>query len=136
MLFSNESEALSQESSSESEIEEMLGAHPSRSLQPHLSKSDIHRNIILLVLMDTAWLFGATEMGLASSPLYVYLKASNTLIGLINGTFILGLFGIFISPFITIKFPVKKLYVLVVHIPYLLPWGLIGSLLFSRAIGG
>ena len=111
---------------------------PDRSDSPPraMTPADIRHNMILLVLIDMVWLFGWTEMQLASSPLYVYLKASNTLIGLISATFILGLFGVFLSPFITIHFPLKKVYLLVVHIPYLLPWGLIGlGLIFSRQLG-
>ena len=133
MSESKVNEAISHGSSPEGEIEVLS---PSQISQQPLSKANIHRNMILLVLMDTVWIFGVTEMGLASSPLYVYLKTSNTMIGLINATGILGLIGIFLSPFITIHFPIKKLYLLIVNIPYLLPWGLIGcALIFSRQMG-
>lgn len=101
-----------------------------------MSKADIKHNMILLVLIDTIWLFGWTEMMLASSPLYKYLGMSNTMIGLMNFTFILGLFGIFASPFITIHFRFKKFYMFCAHIPYLLPWGLIGfAVIFSSKLG-
>ena len=84
-------------------------AAPPGPRQQPLSKIDIRHNMILLILMDTVWLFGATEMTLASSPLYAYLKASNTVIGLIQGSYVLGLLGIFLSPFITIRFPNQKI---------------------------
>lgn len=100
------------------------------------SAADIRHNLIVLVLIDCIWVFGAAEMLLAAGPLYVYLHASNTLIGLIGSSQILGLLGVFLSPFITRRFPVKKLYLLIVHVPYIGPWGIIGiGLILSRRLG-
>lgn len=98
-----------------------------------LSPSDIRHNLIMLVVIDCLWAFGAAEMQLASGPLYVYLNASNTVIGLIGTSQMLGLVGIFLSPFITRRFPIKKYYLLLVHLPYLAPWGFIGlALILSQ----
>ncbi len=96
-----------------------------------LSQSDIRHNLLMLVLIDSLWVFGAAEMQLAAGPLYVHLNASNTLIGLIGSLQMLGLVGIILSPFITRRFPTKKYYLLTVHVPYLAPWGAIGAALVA-----
>ncbi|MBI2843871.1 MAG: MFS transporter [Armatimonadetes bacterium] len=102
-----------------------------------LSDRDIRHNMIVLIMIDAIWGLGATEIGLASSPLYVFLHASNTIIGFATGTLaILALVGVFFSPFITLRFRVKKWYLLIAHLPYLGAWGLIGlALIMSGRLG-
>ncbi|AHF94820.1 hypothetical protein OPIT5_27665 [Opitutaceae bacterium TAV5] len=107
------------------------GSPPSDKGRTSLSPADIRHNVLMLVLIDSIWVFGAAEMQLASGPLYVHLNASNTMIGLIGSLQMLGLFGILLSPFITRHFPIKKYYLFLVHLPYLAPWGAIGIALVS-----
>lgn len=101
-----------------------------------LSPADIKHNIIVMLLIDCLFTLGTEEMSRAAGPLYKYLGASNTMVGLMAATQITSLLGIFLSPFISRRFPYKKVYVLITHIPYLLPWGLIGfGLIMSRHFG-
>jgi len=96
----------------------------------------IRRNMICTILVDSIWSMGYTEFMIASNPLFVYLHASNTVIGLISGFAWAGLLGVFLSPFITRRFRVKKWYLFVTHIPYLGSLGLLGlGLLFSQRLG-
>lgn len=131
----NEVATLSSASAQEDELQQTDIDGESSGDKP-LSHADVVHNLKVLIGIDCIWTFGAAEMMLAASPLYVYLNASNTLIGLIGSTQVLALLGVILSPFITRRFPVKKVYLLLVHIPYLLPWGLIGAgLILSRAFG-
>ncbi|MHB9035789.1 MAG: MFS transporter [Armatimonadota bacterium] len=101
-----------------------------------LTAVDIRHNMIVLIMMDAMWIMGSAEIALASGPLYVFLNASNTIIGLIGSVAVLGLVGVFLSPFISVRCRVKKWYLLIAHIPYLAPWGAIGAaLIFSRQLG-
>ena len=97
--------------------------------------ADIRRNMKTVILLNSLFATGWAELFLALSPLWIYLGASNTTIGLINAASMTGLFGMFISPWISKLFPVKKWYLLVAHLPYLLPLGLAGlGVIFSGRI--
>jgi MFS family permease len=92
-----------------------------------LSPADVRHNVRVNVAMSAIFQIGGAEMALASGPLLVYLGASNTLIGLINGFGWLALFGVFVSPFISRHCPQKKWYMFWSHVPYIGAWGLIGA---------
>lgn len=122
------------EAATEAEIAEQTA--DDKAYGPPLSKADIKHNIIVMLLIDCLFTLGTEEMSRASGPLYKYLNASNTMVGLIAASQITSLLGIFLSPFISRRFPYKKVYVLITHIPYLLPWGLIGfGLILSKHFG-
>jgi MFS family permease len=114
------------------------GVHGVETAQSNsMSKEDIKHNVKVCVMMDVIWGIGATEMAVAANPMLVWLGASNAVIGLVTQSFaFMGLLGVILSPFITKRFKVKKWYLLVVHIPYLATWGLIGmGLVFSQTLG-
>lgn len=101
-----------------------------------LSEADVKHNVKVNVFLDAIYCFGAADFALASGPLYVYLGASNTLIGAINSLAILALLGVLLSPYITRRFPYKKKYLFVVHLPYIGAYGLIGlGVLLSGMLG-
>lgn len=96
----------------------------------------IKRNMISTILVDSIWQMGYTEFLIASTPLFVYLNASNTLIGIITGFAWTGLLGVVLSPFITCRFRVKKWYLFTAHLPYLGSLGLIGlGLVLAQVLG-
>ena len=101
-----------------------------------LSKADIKRNMIAIILLESIFYMGFTDLQLAMQPLLVYLKASNSMIGIINGATIMGLVGVFFSPWITRRFRYKKWYMFVVHMPYIGSVGLMGlAVLMSKQFG-
>lgn len=103
---------------------------------PPLSPADIKHNIIVMLLIDCLFTLGTEEMSKANGPLFNYLGASNKMVGLMGAVQIASLLGVFLSPFISRRFPYKKVYVLITHIPYLLPWGMIGlGLIMSQNFG-
>jgi MFS family permease len=85
--------------------------------------------MIMLVLVDAVWSMGYTEFQIASNPLFKYLHASNKLVGLVTGFAFIELLGVFLSPFITVRFRQKKWYLFIAHIPYLGSLGMIGVML-------
>ncbi len=93
------------------------------------SKADIRRNMFAVVLLDSIFTTGWAELGLALGPLWVYLNASNKLIGAVQGATIFALFGMIVSPWISPRFPIKKYYLLAANVPYLLPIGLAGGVI-------
>lgn len=99
---------------------EMLTAAPS------LSKADIRHNMIVLIMMDAIFGMGVSELSVVAQPLWRYLGASNTLIGDVASLSILALIGVFLSPIISLRMPIKKWYLFVAHLPYIGSWGLIG----------
>ena len=101
-----------------------------------LKKEDIMHNMKVLVLLDAIFFTGAADLGVVVGPLYVWLGMSNTFIGILSGATFAGLLGVFISPWISRRFPVKKYYMLVAHVPYLLTWLLSGlALIFADRLG-
>lgn len=94
--------------------------------QQELSPAQIKRNVILFVLLGSAFTIGTADLQLAMQPLLVDLNASNTMIGFINGAPIMALAGIFFSPWITRYFPKKKKYFFFVNVPYVGMFLLIG----------
>lgn len=100
------------------------------------SKTDIKHNMIVLVMLDAIFTMGAADLQIATGPLWKFLHASNTVIGLAGSLAMLGVIGAFFSPFISLKFSIKKWYLLLAHLPYLGAWLLIGlALVFSRQLG-
>jgi hypothetical protein len=93
-----------------------------------LSKHDIRRNMLFCILLDTIWLTGYTDFQLALQPLLVYLHASNKVIAFVFGATWLALPGMFITPWITRRFPIKKWYLFVVNMPYMGSVGIAGLL--------
>lgn len=101
-----------------------------------LSAADIRHNMIVLIMLDAIFGMGATDLQIAIGPLWKYLQASNTVIGLVGSLQMTAIFGVVVSPFISLRFRIKKWYLLLTHIPYLAAWGLIGlALLFSKNLG-
>lgn len=101
-----------------------------------LSEVDVKHNVKVNVFLDAIYAFGAADFALVAGPLYVFLGASNTLIGAINALAILALLGVALSPYITKRFPYKKKYLFVVHLPYIGAYGLIGlGVLLSGTLG-
>ena len=91
-----------------------------------MSKSDIRRNMTCCIMLDTMFSFGWTGVVMAMIPLLTFLGATNTQIGLITGASFATLPGRFFSTWITRRFRIKKWYLFVTNIPYLLPVGLCG----------
>ena len=108
---------------------------PAPDLEPMPPKV-LRRNIICCVLMDSGWSMGwGGGIMIALSPMLVFLGASNATIGLVTGASLASLLGIFLTPFITRRFPYKKWYFIVANIPYLFPLAVIGALvLLSRSL--
>ena len=91
-----------------------------------LSARDIRHNMIVLILLDSIFVMGASDLQIVTGPLWKYLNASNTLIGLVGSLSILSLIGIVLAPFISLHCRLKKYFLLVTHLPYLGAWGLMG----------
>lgn len=107
-------------------------ADPARSL----SDGDIRHNVRVNVLVAAIFQIGAADMALAAGPLLVFLEASNTVIGLINGLGWMALIGVFLSPYISRRCPAKKWYMFWSQVPYIAAWGLIGLMvIFSDLLG-
>ena len=83
-----------------------------------LSPKDVRRNMFCCIMLDTIWFMGSTELSLALTPLVVYLKMSNTMIGLMGAFSSARLIGQFLSPWISQRFRFKKLYMIVANVPY------------------
>jgi len=117
----------------EAASEQTPGDEPDRQ---SMSDADIRHNMKVLILLDSIFFTGAADSALVMTPLYVFLKASDTQIGLIGSFAWLALIGYFVSPFISVRFPYKRFYLLVAHIPYIGVYGALGlALLLSRHLG-
>ncbi len=100
------------------------------------TKPEIRRNMLSLVLLETTFWTGSADISLALTPLLVYLGASDTMIGWVNGAPFIGLIGVVLSPWITKRFPFKKWYLFTGNVPYLTAIAAIGILaVYSRQIG-
>jgi len=101
-----------------------------------LSEADIKHNVKVNVFLDAIYCLGAADFALAAGPMYVFLGASNTMIGTISALAILALLGVILSPYISNCFPYKKKYLFVVHVPYIGAYGLIGlGIIFLPSLG-
>lgn len=101
-----------------------------------LSEGDVRHNVRVNVLVAAIFQIGAADMALAAGPLLVFLEASNTVIGLINGLGWMALIGVFLSPYISRRCPAKKWYMFWSQVPYIAAWGLIGAaVIFSDMLG-
>lgn len=98
-----------------------------------LSPRDIRRNMTFVVLLDAIFVTGWSDYQLALQPFLAWLGASNTIVGFINGAMWAAIPGLLISPFITRKFRYKKWYMCGVHIPYLMPLGLVGLMVLAAS---
>ncbi|MCL5105365.1 MAG: hypothetical protein M1133_14810 [Armatimonadetes bacterium] len=100
------------------------------------TKADIRRNMICIVMLDSIFTMGAADLAVVVSPLWVFLGASNKVIGLANSLAITSIVGVILSPFISVRFRYKKWYLFVSHIPYIGAWGIMGVvILFARQLG-
>ncbi|MHB9036692.1 MAG: MFS transporter [Armatimonadota bacterium] len=98
--------------------------------------ADIRHNMIVVILLDSIFAMGFADLNIALQPLLVYLNASNATIGLATGATSAGLLGLFLSPWISRRFRVKKWYMFVTHLPYLGALGMIGLVIvLSRRFG-
>ena len=88
--------------------------------------ADIRHNLKAIVLLDVIWAMGAKDIQLAMKPLLVYLGASNFLIGVITHQRWVALIGMFLTPWITRRFPRKKWYLFLVNVPYIAAMGILG----------
>lgn len=96
----------------------------------------IRRNMIFCVMLDAIFYMGYTDMNLALQPLLVYLHASNFMIGVVTSLPFMGLVGAFFSPYITRRFARKKLYLMVVNVPFLAAIGFLGlGTVYSKQLG-
>jgi MFS family permease len=101
-----------------------------------LSSEDVRHNVRVNVLVAAIFQIGAADMALAAGPLLVFLEASNTVIGLINGLGWMALIGVFLSPYISRRCPSKKWYMFWSQVPYIAAWGLIGVMvILSDTLG-
>ncbi|MHB9036194.1 MAG: MFS transporter [Armatimonadota bacterium] len=133
-MISDSDTLAEQESAAESAVTERSPA--SADQDDFFTPLVIRRNMISMVLLNVIFNTGYAEFMIASNPLFVFLHASDTLIGIISGFAWVGLPAVFLSPFITRRFRQKKWYLFVAHIPYLGSLGLIGlGLLFSKRLG-
>ncbi len=94
-----------------------------------MSDADIKHNVKVNVLLDAIFFTGVADVALVAAPMYVYLKASDPLIGLMGTLSLVSLIGVFLSPFISRRFPYKKWYLFVSHIPYIGAWGFTGVII-------
>jgi len=101
------------------------------------SESDVTHNMAVCVMLDAIFNMGWTDLMMAMTPLLAFLNAPNKVVGLVTGGVqCVGLFGLFVSPFISRCFRRKKYYLLVTHLPYLGVLALIGlSVVFSERLG-
>jgi len=98
--------------------------------------ADIRHNMIVCIMLDAIFLTGYNDLQIALQPMYVFLKASDTVIGFIGSLQILGVIGVLAAPFITRRFKYKKYYLFAINVPFLAPVLVMGlALLFSRQLG-
>lgn len=88
--------------------------------------TQLKRNMLYCIMLDVIWTMGWADFSLALQPLLVYLKASNTIIGIVSGATFMGLFGMFVTPWISRRFRYKKWYLIAVNIPYIGAIGAVG----------
>lgn len=109
---------------------------PEHEEDDYLSRKDIRRNMKCCIMLDTIWIMGSTELGLALTPLLLYLHASNTMIGIVSGATVASLFGMFVSPWISRRFRTKKWYMIAANIPYIGAIGVAGLVVvMSKQLG-
>ena len=88
--------------------------------------AQLKRNMFYCIMLDVIWTMGWADFSLALQPLLVYLEASNTVIGIVSGATFMGLFGMFVTPWISRRFRYKKWYLIAVNIPYIGAIGAVG----------
>ncbi|MBI2842231.1 MAG: MFS transporter [Armatimonadetes bacterium] len=91
-----------------------------------LSVADVRHNMIFIVMLDAIFTMGVSDLQIVTGPVWKYLGASNTLIGLVGSLAASGLIGVFLSPFISVRYTYKKWYLFVSHLPYIGAWGVLG----------
>jgi MFS family permease len=108
---------------------------PRMALGP-MPKEDVRFNMKVLVMLEAIFFMGITDLGMALQPLLVYLKASNLAIGIITNAMWAGVLGVFLSPWISRRFPIKKRYLFYANVPYIGALGMMGlGVVFSRELG-
>ncbi|MHB9035720.1 MAG: MFS transporter [Armatimonadota bacterium] len=101
-----------------------------------LSEADVKHNVKVNVLLDAIFCVGAADFEVAVGPLYVYLNASNALIGLLQSMGMMALIGVFLSPYISRRCPYKKWYLFISHLPYIGALGVLGlGIVLSHKMG-
>jgi MFS family permease len=101
-----------------------------------MSPRDVRRNFVCLAWMGSVFAMGWSEVVVVLQPLLVHYGASNTQIGIVQGVLIATLPGMFFSPWITRRFPYKKVYLFVTDSLYLLPVGIVGAAVWAGGAGG
>ena len=103
---------------------------------PGWSKKDIKHNIIVMVMLITIFDLGWDDFTLALQPFLAHLHMSNKMVGLVNGLTIMAIPGLLLSPFISRRLRIKKLYAFLTNMLYLLMIGLLGfGIVFSDKLG-
>ncbi len=72
---------------------------------------------------------GMTDVGVATAPLWIYLGASNSVIGFTQSFAMISMISIALIPFVSRKFAHKKWLLLITQIPFIGVWAVIGLLL-------
>jgi len=93
----------------------------------------LRRNMTVMVMIESIWATGASDMVLAVSPLLAYLGASYTMVGFVGGLMWTGFIGSILSPYINRRFAYKKYYYVVVSLVTITPILLLGlGVVFSK----
>jgi len=100
-------------------------------IENKLTDKQIKKNLILMILMDSIFSMGAIDLQIVMQPLWKYLHATNTQIGMVGTWSMLSLIPIFLSPYISNKCRYKKLYLFFSHVPYIGTWGIMAFILFK-----
>jgi len=93
-------------------------------------------NMVFCILLDTMFATGWADFQVALQPLLVYLGATNSQIGMITAASGAALFGMVVSPWITVHYRTKKGYLFVTNIPYLGAIGAAGVVLLLAKTWG
>lgn len=110
----------------ESEGTEIVVEQEATADSGRMPDADIRHNLKAIVLLDVIWAMGSKDIQLALKPLLIYLGASNFLIGAITHQRWVALIGMFLTPWITRRFPRKKWYLFLVNVPYIAAMGILG----------
>jgi len=97
---------------------------------------EVRRNFACLVWMGSVFAMGWAEVMVVLQPMLVAFGASNTQIGIVQGTLAATLPGMFLAPWVTRKFRRKKALVFAMDCLYLLPIGIIGVAVWTGAVIG
>jgi MFS family permease len=107
-----------------------------------MSREDALHNFKVCILLDSIWEVGWTDFMMALQPILMFLalqihvKDPNFWIGMVTSLSLFLVPGLYLSPYITRRFPFKKLYNISANVPYLFPIGVMGFVvIFSHRWG-